>query len=69
MMAGASRHSAKRLARQLGQIANELKAAVKEFFRRQRQRANQRPKSANAAISQTPPLSKPARKPPPRQRT
>lgn len=51
MMAGASPAQRKALARQLGQIANELKAAVKNFSDASGSGQTSAPKSANAAIS------------------
>ena len=51
MMAGASPAQRKALARQLGQIANELKAAVKNFSDASGTGQTSAPKSANAAIS------------------
>ena len=51
MMGGASPAQRKALARQLGQIANELKAAVKNFSDASGSGQTSAPKSANAAIS------------------
>lgn len=53
MMAGASPAQRKALARQLGQIANELKAAVKNFSDASGSGQTSAPKSANAAIDNT----------------